>query len=100
MGYLDAPGMLDGAEDRLLVFAPHPADLEVMVPAEPASRGGGDPAVHQDQLEVVGDALPVQCSSIGSLARLSWVETGTTRGATGSPVTSTATKRLAPLVRP
>ena len=51
MGDLHAPSVPDGAEDRLLVVPPHPADLKVVVPAERAPRGGGDTAVHQDQLK-------------------------------------------------
>lgn len=46
-----------GTEDRLLVVPPDPADLEPMPPAACASRGRCDTAVHQDQLEAVGDAL-------------------------------------------
>jgi hypothetical protein len=38
-GRLDAPGVSDGAEHRLLVIPPDPAQLEVAVPAQRA--GGG-----------------------------------------------------------
>ena len=50
MGDLDAPGVPDGAEHRLLVVPPDPANLELVVPAEcvghqpgnqPATRGAG-----------------------------------------------------------
>jgi putative transposase len=40
-----------GAEHRLLVVPPDPAQLEVVVPAECAGSGRGDPTVHQDQLK-------------------------------------------------
>ena len=46
---LDAPGMPDGAEHRLLVVPADPAQLEVVAPAELSGRGRGDSAVHQDQ---------------------------------------------------
>jgi hypothetical protein len=48
---LDAPRVPDGAEDRLLVVPPDPANLKVLVPAEIPRGGRGDPAVHQDELE-------------------------------------------------
>jgi hypothetical protein len=60
VGDLDAPGVPDGTEHRLLVVPPNPAQLEVVVPAESAGSGCGDPTVHQDQLEPPGDALSVQ----------------------------------------
>lgn len=41
-----------------------------------------------------------KCSSIRSLARFSCVDAGTTSAPSGRPVTSTATTRLAPFVRP
>ena len=56
MGDLDAPGVSDGAEDRLLVALPDSADLEVVVAAESAGGGRGDTAVHQNQFEA-GDTL-------------------------------------------
>ena len=59
MGDLDAPGVPDGPEDRLLVVPPDPADLDVAVAAEGAGRSGRVPAVHEDQLEQV--FLPEPC---------------------------------------
>jgi hypothetical protein len=47
----------DRAEHRLLVVPPDPAQLEVVVPAERAGSGRGDPTVHQDQLKPPGDPL-------------------------------------------
>lgn len=60
MGDLDAPGLPDEAEDLLLVVPPASADPEVVVTAVGTGGGRGDSAVHQGQLEAVGDALPVQ----------------------------------------
>ena len=60
MSDLDAPGVPDGAEDRLLVVPANPANLDVVVPTERAGSSRGDPTVHEDQLEPAGDALPVQ----------------------------------------
>jgi hypothetical protein len=57
VGDLSAPGVPDGAEDRLLVVPPHPAHFEVVVPTERAGISRGDPAFHQDQLEPAGDTL-------------------------------------------
>lgn len=57
MGDLDAPGVLDGPEDRLLVVPPHPAHLDGVVQVEGSGCSDGDPAVDQDQLEPVGDAI-------------------------------------------
>ena len=100
MGDLDTPGVPDGPEGGLLVVPPDPTDLDVVVAAEGACRSGRDPSVHQDQLEPVGDALLVQVFQHQLAGSISWVEAGTTSAATGRPVTSTATTRLAPLVRP
>lgn len=60
VGNLDAPGVPDRVEDRLLVFPPSPADLEVVVPAQRAGSSRGHPTVHHHQLESAGNALPVQ----------------------------------------
>lgn len=57
VGDLDAPGMPDGTEDRLLVVPPDSAHLEVVVPAERAGGGRGHPAVHEYEFEPSGDAL-------------------------------------------
>lgn len=84
----------------MLVVPPDPAQLKVMAPTEHAGSGRGDAALHPDQLEPPGRALPGQVLQHQLLARFSWVEAGTTSAPTGSPVTSTATMRLAPLVRP
>jgi hypothetical protein len=98
---LDAPGVPDGAEDRLLVVPANPANLDVVVPTERAGSSRGDPTVHQDQLEPAGDALPVQVlQNQRAGPRFSWVEAGAASAPTGRPVTSTATMRLTPLVRP
>ena len=72
----------------------------ISVAAERAGGCRGDTAVQQDQLEPVGDALAGQMPQHQLAGRFSWVEAGTTRAPTGRPVTSTATTRLAPLVRP
>lgn len=100
MGDLDAPGVADGPEHRLLVVPPDSAELEAVAPAELPCSGRGDAAVDQDQFEPFRDALTRQVSSISSLARFSCVDAGTTRAPTGSSVTSTATTLLAPFVRP
>ena len=100
VGDLDSPGVPDGPEGGLLVVPSDPAELDVVVATEGAGSSRGDPSVYQDQLEPVRDALRPRCSSISSLARFSWVDAGTTSAATGRPVTSTATTRFAPLVRP
>ena len=54
---LDAPGVPNGAKDRLLVVPTDPADLEVVLPTETPRGGRSDPAVHQDELEAAGNAL-------------------------------------------
>ena len=100
MSDLDAQGVADGTERRLLVVPPDPAELEVVVVAESAGCGCGDSPVHQDQFRRSATPCRVRSSSISSLARFSWVEADTTSAATGRPVTSNATTRFAPLVRP
>lgn len=50
VGDCDAPGVPNGAEDRLLVVPPDPADLQVELPTEVPRGGSSDPAVHQDEL--------------------------------------------------
>jgi ectoine hydroxylase-related dioxygenase (phytanoyl-CoA dioxygenase family) len=70
-----------------------------MVARSSAGSRRGDPTVHQDQLEPPGDALPGQVLQ-HRLTGPVLMEAGTTSAPTGSPVTSTATTRLAPLVRP
>lgn len=60
MGDLDAPGVPDGAEDRLLVVPPDSADLKVVIAAESTGCGPGDTPIHQDQLESAGDTLSGQ----------------------------------------
>jgi hypothetical protein len=92
--------MSDGSEVRLLVVPTDPSDLEVVASSERSGGSRGDSAVDPDQLQAASDALLGQCSSINSHVWFSWVEAGTTRTPTGRPVTSTATTRLAPLVRP
>ena len=57
VGDLDAPREPDRAEHRLLIVPPDPAHLEVMVPAERAGSGRGDPTIHQDQLKAPGNPL-------------------------------------------
>ena len=57
MGDLDAPGVPDGAEDRLLVIPADPTDLRLVLPAEVPRSGCSDPAVYQEELESSGDAL-------------------------------------------
>jgi hypothetical protein len=100
VGDLDAPSVPDGAEHRLLVVPPDPAQLEVVVPAERAAAAAVTPRSTRTSSSRPVTPCWVRCSSISSLARFSWVEAGTTRALTGSPVTSTATTRLAPFVRP
>jgi len=60
MGDLNAPGVADGTEHRLLVIPPDPAHFEAVVPAEPAGTGRGDAPIYEDQLEAPADALPGQ----------------------------------------
>lgn len=60
MSDLDTPGVPDGPECGLPVIPPDPADLDAVVAAEGAGLSSGDTSVYQDQLEPVGDALPVQ----------------------------------------
>ena len=60
MGYLDAPGVPDGAEHRLLVVPPDPAQFQVVVPTERPGGGRRDSSVHHDKLEALGDALSRQ----------------------------------------
>src|SRR5450631_721664 len=100
MGDLDAPSEPDGAEHRLLVVAPDPAQLEVVVPAERAGSGRGDPTVHQDQLKAPGDPLLGQVLQHQLTGPVLMGGGRHDRAPTGSPVTSTATTRLAPFVRP
>jgi hypothetical protein len=57
VGDLDAPGVADGSEHRLLVVPPDPPHLEALASAELACAGRGDATVHQDQLEPFGDTL-------------------------------------------
>ncbi len=100
VGDLHAPGVPDGAEDRLLVVPPHPTHFEVVVPTERAGSSRGDPTVHQDQLEPAGDALLGEVRQHQLGCRVLLGGGGTASAHTGSPVVSTATMRLAPLVRP
>ena len=100
MGDLDAPDVPDRVEDRLLVVPPDPADLGVVVPAKRAGSICGDPTVHLDQLEPVGHTLPFQVLQ-HQLARPVLMGGGRNdQSAHRRPVTSTASMRLAPLVRP
>lgn len=62
------------------------------------SSSRGDPTVHQDHLEPAGDALLDEALQ-HQLGCPVCVEAGTASAPTGSPVTSTATMRLAPLMR-
>lgn len=50
MGYLDAPGVPDGTEGRLVVPTDS-ADLQAVVPATSRRRWAGDAAVDQDQFQ-------------------------------------------------
>lgn len=100
MGDLGAPGVPDVAEDRLLVVPPNPADLEVVVLAERACRTALTPRSTRTIPSRPVTPCRSRCSSMSSLARFSCVKAGTTSAPTGRPVTSTATMRLAPLVRP
>lgn len=71
------------------------------VPARQLRGGGrGDPVVGQHQLEPVGVPGCGQLMQDGCYGVVLVVPAGTTKAASGRPVTSTATMRLAPLVRP
>jgi hypothetical protein len=48
VGDLDAPGMPDGAEHRLLVVPADTAQLKVALPAEGMGGGRGNATVDQD----------------------------------------------------
>jgi hypothetical protein len=48
VGDLDAPGMPDGAEHRLLVVPADTAQLKVALPAEGTGGGRGNATVDQD----------------------------------------------------
>lgn len=60
MGDLDAPGVPDGTEHRLLVVPPAAAHLVPVVPAQGTGSRRSDPAVLQDQLQPPGDTLARQ----------------------------------------
>jgi hypothetical protein len=100
VGDLDAPGVPDGTEHRLLVVPPDAAHLEPEVPAQGTAAAAVTPRSTRTSSSRPVTPWPDRWSNISSLARFSWVEAGTTNAPTGSPVTSTATTRLAPLVRP
>jgi len=68
----------EGAGHGLLVVPSDPAQLEVVVAAERAGGGRGDPTVHQDQLESPGDALPGQVRQHQLSGPVLMVEAGTT----------------------
>jgi hypothetical protein len=100
MSDLDAPGVSDEAEDRLLVLPPDPANLDFVVAAQRAGAAAVTPRSTRTSSSRSVTPCRARRSSISALARFSWVEAGTTRAPTGRPVTSTAMTRLAPLVRP
>ena len=89
-----------GRKTGCLSSQPTRRTLDVVVPPERAGSSRGDPTVHQNQLEPAGDALPVQ---VLQNQRAGPVLVGGGRHdqrAQRKAVTSTATMRLAPLVRP
>jgi hypothetical protein len=63
-------------------------------------RPSGESAVDEHQVQPARDPCSARWSRMSWAPWFSCVEAGTTSPATGSPVTSTATTRLAPLVRP
>lgn len=63
MGALDAPGVPDGAERRLLVAPSDPAQLEVVVPADSPNGGGAKAAadISWSSSRRINDATVVAC---------------------------------------
>lgn len=100
MGDVDAPGVPDGTEHRLLVVPPDAAHLGPVVPAQGTGVAAVSPRSSRTSSSRPVTPWPDRWSSSSSLARFSWVEAGATNAPSGNPVTSTATTRLAPLVRP
>jgi hypothetical protein len=56
VGSFDAPSVPDGAERRLLVVPPDPAQFQVAVSTERLGGDRRDSSVHHDKLEAVDDA--------------------------------------------
>lgn len=106
MGHFDPPGVTNGSKDLGTVFVAwwlvpsDPADLAVEPHRQPCSGGQCGAAVNEHELEAFMAPVRARSSRICSTALASDVEAGTTGTQSGSPVTSTQTMRLAPLVRP
>jgi hypothetical protein len=103
---LDPPGVADRAKDLGTVLVArwlipsNPANLVVELVRESLGcRLRGD-AVNEREFQSFGRTVRARSSSICSTALASDVEAGTTLTQSGSPVTSTQTMRLEPLVRP